>query len=151
MEQCSGGSRDRERGREGVRGRAGATMRRRSAGFISLSLCMPERERAGGGASSPRPFLLSLFRLRATSARRCLALPPSLSCARVGARVRPRQPRPSFSVADRLSVRPCLSARGERPAEAVYDGWGERTGGRLSLPLSTLPPPVVVGFLKLSR
>ena len=132
-------------------------MRRRSAGFISLSLSLSlharERERERGREEAPPPFARSSSLFFACGQRLLVvvspSLPPSSVRAWARARVRPRQP--SFSVAGRLSVRPCLSARGERLAEAVYDGWGERTGGRLSLPLSTLPPPVVVGFLKLSR
>ena len=101
-------------------------MRWRGAGFVthslSLSLCVHAKER--GRERRRRFFPSSLFHLRAPSVSRSLA--PTLSRARASASAAP-----SFSAA----VRPCLSAREERPAEAVYDGRGKREGGRLSLPL----------------
>ena len=118
---------------------------------LSLSLCMPRREREEA-VRRPRPFLLS-FSL-AGNILRSLRLPFSRPRSRVRARVRPRQP--SFSVAAR-AARPRLSARGERPAEAVYDRLGEGEEEEEEEDASTSsgyrPPAArrrVVGFLKLS-
>ena len=94
-------------------------MRRRSAGFISLSLCMPERERAGGGASSPRPFLLS-FSL-AGNVCPSLSRPPSLPLVYARGRARASASAAAVLFRRRPSVRPSLFVR----------TGGEAGGGRL--------------------